>query len=114
MGKFDENRERTLTQDQFVRRLAGSMGESNEVTLKWVQGIRRELISCLLDGLSVKLVELGTFEPRRRVARRNPHNPILGGQECICKEKTVAHLTPSKWLNTMLTRAYESREGLAK
>lgn len=114
MGKFNENREKIITQDKFIRRLAGNEGISNAEAAKWLRAVKKELTACLMDGLAVKLEGIGTIEPRRRTARRNPHNPILGGQECICKEKTVAHLTPSKWLNTMLTRAYESRERLAK
>lgn len=108
MGNFTKNRDRILTQAEFVRRLSGSIGCTNIEAEKWLKAIKKELTSCLLDGLSVKLVEFGTFEPRRRVARRHPHNAIMGG-EYVFKEKTVAHLTPSKKLNRILTKVEEMR-----
>ena len=66
---------------------------------------------CLIDGVCVKLEDLGTFEPRQRAERKHPHNAILGGKDSVFKSKTVAHLKPSRRLNTVLTMAYESRRG---
>ena len=112
MGKFNENRERIITQDKFIRRLAGNEGISNAEAEKWLKAVKKELTACLMDGLAVKLVELGTIEPRQRVARKNPHNAIVGGKETMTKAMTVAHLIPSSKLNERLTLASENRNGV--
>lgn len=111
MGKFTENRDKTLNQAAFIRRLAGSMGCSYMEAERWLKAVKRELTACLMNGNAVKLVELGTFEPRFRVPRRNPHNGLFGGAETLIKACISAHLTPSKHLNKRLTEAYEKRQG---
>lgn len=111
MGRFYENRNKTLNQAAFIRRLAGSMGCSYMEAERWLKAVKRELTACLMSGNSVKLVELGTFEPRFRVQRRNPHNALLGGRESLTKACISAHLTPSQKLNKQLTEAYEKRQG---
>lgn len=40
-------------------------------------------IICLIDGVCVKLEDLGTFEPRQRAERKHPHNAILGGNRIV-------------------------------
>ena len=112
MGKFNENRERIITQDKFIRRLAGSEGISNSEAEKWLKSVKKELTACLMDGLAVKLVELGTIEPRKRVARKQPNNAIVGGKETMTKAMTVARLIPSRKLNERLTLASENRNGV--
>lgn len=114
MGKFNENRNKTLTQADFARRLAGSTGELLKDADFWTRAVRDEIITCLLDGMSIKIEGIGTLELRQRAARKQPHNAILGGREGVTKETTVAHLKPSRMLNKLLTRASESREGAAR
>jgi len=91
--------------------VAGSTGAMVKDADFWVKAIKKELIACLIDGVCVKLEDLGTFEPRQRAERKHPHNAILGGKDSVFKSKTVAHLKPSRRLNTVLTMAYESRRG---
>lgn len=103
MGRFNNNRERILTQGEFIRRLAGSEGISNIEAEKWLNAVKKELTACLFDGLSVKLSEFGTIEPRHRTARKHPHNALCGGCETVTKSMTVVHLAPSQKLNKRLT-----------
>lgn len=107
MGKFTENRDITLTQADFICCLAGSTGHMLKDADFWVKAVKKELIACLMEGNSVKFVEFGTFESRQRAARKLSHNAIVGGKETVCRAKTVAHLTPSKKLNSRLTEVHE-------
>ena len=45
MGKFIEDREKTLTQDKFIRRVAGSTGAMVKDADFWVKAIKKELIA---------------------------------------------------------------------
>ena len=109
MGKFTENRDKTLTQDDFVRRLARSNGVSNAEAYKWVNNVKKELMSCLLDGLAIKFVNFGRLEPRYRKGRRILHNAVVGGKTTIFSDMIVAHLTASHKLNERLTIAARNR-----
>lgn len=51
MGRFTENRKRTLSQADFIRRISKRMGVSQEYATLIVQSIRKELIQCLQEGL---------------------------------------------------------------
>lgn len=109
MGNFTENRDKTLTQDDFVRRLARSNGVSNAEAYKWVNNVKKELMSCLLDGLAIKFVNFGRLEPRYRRGRRILHNAVVGGKTTISPDMIVAHLTASHKLNERLTIAAKNR-----
>ena len=104
MGRFTENKSRTLTQNEFVHRLAGSTGCQVQDAEKWVRAIKQELIACLLDGLEVKFVDLGTLGIRQRAGRVYPNNPLTGGTTTT-KPMTVACFRPSQKLNQRMNGA---------
>lgn len=107
MWKQNDN---ILNQEEFVRRLAGSEGISQDEALRWFHGVKKELIACLLDGLGVRFRGLGVFKLRKRAARRQPNNAICGGQQAYIKPMTVVHLTPSSKLNRAITKTAKMRE----
>ena len=80
MGKFTENKERTLTQAMFIRRLSGSMGITYDEAEKIVLEIKCELIKCMLDGLCVKWRGFGTFGTFKHKGRIMQNNIFTGGK----------------------------------
>ena len=101
--KFAENRDRTLTQNAFIRRIA----RSNNIQIKdadvAVKMVIDELLACLKEGLCVKLQGLGTIGTYIRKGRVLEHNAIVGGR-CESQDKTVVKLVPSQKLNASLRR----------
>lgn len=99
--KFSENRARTLTENEFIRRLA----QSNDMQIKEaddiVKKVFNELLACLQAGLCVKLQGLGTIGTYTRKGRVVEHNAITGNRT-ETKDKTVVKLVPSKKLNASL------------
>lgn len=101
--KFAENRDRTLTQNAFIRRIA----RSNNLQIKDADDMLKvvidELLACLREGLCVKLQGLGTIGTYTRKGRVLEHNAIVGGR-CESQDKTVVKLVPSQKLNASLRR----------
>jgi len=101
--KFAENRDRTLTQNAFIRRIA----RSNNLQIKDADDMLKvvidELLACLREGLCVKLQGLGTVGTYTRKGRVLEHNAITGGR-CESQDKTVVKLVPSQKLNASLRR----------
>ena len=101
--KFAENRDRTLTQNAFIRRIA----RSNNLQIKDADDMLKvvidELLACLREGLCVKLQGLGTIGTYTRKGRVLEHNAITGGR-CESQDKTVVKLVPSQKLNASLRR----------
>lgn len=99
--KFAENRDRTLTQNAFIRRIA----RSNNIQIKdaddMVKVVIDELLTCLREGLCVKLQGLGTVGTYTRKGRVLENNAITGGR-CESHDKTVVKLVPSQKLNASL------------
>lgn len=99
--KFAENRARTLTQSAFIRRIA----RSNNIQIKDADDMLKvvidELLTCLREGLCVKLQGLGTVGTYTRKGRVLEHNAIVGGR-CESQDKTVVKLVPSQKLNASL------------
>lgn len=99
--RFAENRDRTLTQSAFIRRIA----RSNNIQIKdaddMVKVVIDELLACLREGLCVKLQGLGTVGTYTRKGRVLEHNAITGGR-CESQDKTVVKLVPSQKLNASL------------
>lgn len=99
--KFAENRDRTLTQNAFIRRIA----RSNNLQIKDADDMLKvvidELLACLREGLCVKLQGLGTVGTYTRKGRVLEHNAIVGGR-CESQDKTVVKLVPSQKLNASL------------
>lgn len=99
--KFAENRDRTLTQNAFIRRIA----RSNNLQIKDADDMLKvvidELLACLREGLCVKLQGLGTIGTYTRKGRVLEHNAITGGK-CESHDKTVVKLVPSHKLNASL------------
>lgn len=99
--KFAENRDRTLTQNAFIRRIA----RSNNIQIKdaddMIKVVVDELLACLREGLCVKLQGLGTIGTYTRKGRVLEHNAITGGR-CESQDKTVVKLVPSQKLNASL------------
>lgn len=99
--RFTENRDRTLTQNAFIRRIA----RSNNLQIKdadvAVKMVIDELLTCLREGLCVKLQGLGTIGTYTRKGRVLEHNVITGGR-CESHDKTVVKLVPSQKLNVSL------------
>lgn len=95
--RFAENRDRTLTRSEFVRRLA----KSNKMQIKDADAITKqvvsELISCLKDGFCIKFENFGTFGTYTRKARSVKH-PVTQ-ERCTIKEKPVVKFKPSAKLN---------------
>lgn len=101
--KFAENRDRTLTQNAFIRRIA----RSNNLQIKDADDMLKvvidELLACLREGLCVKLQGLGTIGTYTRKGRVLEHNAITGSR-CESHDKTVVKLVPSQKLNASLRR----------
>lgn len=99
--KFAENRARTLTQSAFIRRIA----RSNNLQIKDADDMLKvvidELLTCLREGLCVKLQGLGTIGTYTRKGRVLEHNVITGGR-CESQDKTVVKLVSSQKLNASL------------
>ena len=95
--RFTENRARTLTRSEFIRRLA----RSNDLQIKdadiITKQVFRELISCLKDGFCIKFEGFGTFGTYTRKARSVKH-PVTQ-ERCTIKEKAVVKFKPSAKLN---------------
>ena len=99
--KFAENRDRTLTQNTFIRRIA----KTNGLQIKDADVAVKMVIDELLarEGLCVKLQGLGTVGTYTRKGRVLEHNAITGGR-CESQDKTVVKLVPSQKLNASLRR----------
>lgn len=102
MGKFTENKERTLTQAMFTRRLSGSMGITYDEAERIVSEVKRELIKCMLDGLCVKWRGFGTFgsfKHKGRIIRNN----IFTGKRSESKDHYVVKFRASENLNKLVS-----------
>lgn len=99
--RFAENRDRTLTQNAFIRRIAKSNGLQIKDADVAVKMVINELLVCLKEGLCVKLQGLGTVGTYTRKGRVLEHNAIVGGR-CESQDKTVVKLVPSQKLNASL------------
>lgn len=99
--KFAENRDRTLTQNAFIRRIAKTNGLQIKDADVAVKMVIDELLACLREGLCVKLQGLGTIGTYTRKGRVLEHNSITGGR-CESQDKTVVKLVPSQKLNASL------------
>lgn len=99
--RFAENRDRTLTQNAFIRRIAKSNGLQIKDADVAVKMVIDELLACLKEGLCVKLQGLGTIGTYTRKGRVLEHNAITGGR-CESHDKTVVKLVPSQKLNASL------------
>lgn len=105
MGRFTENKERTLSQSMFSRRLSGSMGVTYEEAEKIVSEVKCELIKCMLDGLCVKWRGFGTFGAFKQKGRIIEHN-ILTGKRCESKDHYVVKFRASECLNRLVNRVF--------
>lgn len=113
MGKFTENKERTLTQAMFIRRLSGSMGITYDEAEKIVSEVKRELIKCMLDGLCVKWRGFGTFgsfKHKGRIIRNN----IFTGKRSESKDHYVMKFRASDNLNRLISQVLDRRFEPAK
>ena len=113
MGKFTENKERTLTQAMFTRRLSGSMGITYNEAERIVSEVKCELVKCMLDGLCVKWRGFGTFgsfKHKGRIIRNN----IFTGKRSESKDHYVMKFRASDNLNRLirqvLDRSFEPAE----
>lgn len=100
--KFNENRDRTILQKDFSRRLAGSTGLSIKTSEMIVQAVLSELKSCMMDGLCVKFMNFGTFGAFKQKGRI-----VYGGianDRCECKDRFAVKFRPSKKLNAIVNR----------
>lgn len=97
--KFNENRDRTILQKDFSRRLAGSTGMSIKTSEMIVQAVLSELKSCMMDGLCVKFMNFGTFGVYKLKGRINPNNPIAHDNKSTSKDSVIVKFKPSKRLN---------------
>lgn len=101
MGKFKENKERTLTQDEFIRRLSDSMGISYKQAKENVLNVKTELVTCMLDGLCVKwrgFGTLGAFEQKGRTLLYN----IFTKKKTETEDKFIVKFRASKRLNNLV------------
>lgn len=103
MGKFTENKERTLTQAMFTRRLSGSMGITYDEAERIVSEVKRELIKCMLDGLCVKWRGFGTFGAIKHKGRIMQNNIFTGGKS-ESKDHYVVKFRASDNLNRLLNQ----------
>lgn len=101
MGKFTENRERTLTQDEFIRRLSGSTGLTYEQAQENVLNIKMELTSCMLDGLCVKWRGFGTFGVFKQKGRVIKHS-IFTREKQKTADQFVVKFRAGKRLNKLV------------
>lgn len=102
MGRFKENKERTLTQTEFTRRMGGSIGISYKKADAILSVVINQLVECMMDGLCVKLNEFGTFGAFKQKGRI-----IYGGianDRCECKDRFAVKFRPSKKLNAIVNR----------
>lgn len=108
MGKFTENKERTLTQAMFTRRLSGSIGVTYDEAEKIVLEVKKELIKCMLDGLCVKWRGFGTFgsfKHKGRIIRNN----IFTGKRSESKDHYVMKFRASDNLNRLISQVLDRR-----
>lgn len=108
MGKFTENKERTLTQAMFTRRLSGSIGVTYDEAEKIVLEVKKELIKCMLDGLCVKWSGFGTFgsfKHKGRIIRNN----IFTGKRSESKDHYVMKFRASDNLNRLISQVLDRR-----
>lgn len=106
MGKFTENKERTLTQAMFTRRLSGSIGVTYDEAEKIVLEVKKELIKCMLDGLCVKWRGFGTFGAIKHKGRIIESN-IFTGKRSESKEHYVVNFRASECLNRLVNRVLD-------
>lgn len=105
MGKFTENKERTLTQAMFTRRLSGSMGITYDEAERIVSEVKRELIKCMLDGLCVKWRGFGTFGTFKHKGRIMQNNIFTGGKS-EGKDHYVMKFRASDNLNRLVSQVF--------
>ena len=106
MGKYTENKERTLTQVMFTRRLSGSMGVTYDEAERIVSEVKRELIKCMLDGLCVKWRGFGTFGAIKRKGRIMQNNIFTGGKS-ESKDHYVMKFRASDNLNRLISQVLD-------
>lgn len=97
--EYDCVRKDTLSQDQFVRRIAPKIGCTNEQANQIWRIIRDEIKLCLLEGLRIKIQEIGTLETRWRKGRAITGG-VCGGHSV--PEMKCIHLKPSAKFNKIL------------
>ena len=105
MGKFTENKERTLTQAMFTRRLIGSMGITYDEAERIVSEVKRELVKCMLDGLCVKWRGFGTFGTFKHKGRIMQNNIFIGGKS-ESKDHYVMKFRASDNLNRLVNQVF--------
>ena len=69
MKIFSDRRDGTLTLDDLAKKTAAKYGVTITEAYKYARMFRDTMIECLLDGLSVKIREFGTFTIHSRHAR---------------------------------------------
>ena len=106
MGKYTENKERTLTQAMFTRRLSGSIGVTYDEAEKIVLEVKKELIKCMLDGLCVKWRGFGTFGAIKHKGRIIESN-IFTGKRSESKDHYVVKFRASECLNRLVNRVLD-------
>lgn len=101
MGKFKDNRERTISQKMFAHRLSGTLGITHEEAERIVQSVKQELISCIVDGLCVKMPGLGTIGTSKRKGCVRANNVFTGGS-AVCKDTVAVNFRTSNRLKKLL------------
>ena len=100
MGKFKDNKERTLTQTEFTRRLSGAIGTSYEKADAILSVVLDEIANCMMDGLCVKLNNFGTFGAFKQKGRIICSGVVDGKYES--KDRFAVKFRSSKKLNAIV------------
>lgn len=103
--KFKDNKDRTLTKKDFIKRLSGATGLNLKTTRIITDAVIGELRSCMLDGLCVRFEGFGTFGTYLR-RKRIVNNPIVGGIVTM-PDKLSVKFKPSKNFNKKVTENFE-------
>lgn len=107
--KFSSNRERTITQKMFASRLSKSMNISKKDAEHIVECVKEEIISCLKDGLCVKIIGLGTLGAYIIKGRTVTHN-IFAGSKVIINDRLIVRFKASERLNALINASFSAYE----